>query len=334
MPLSPAQKTAPSTSSSPAPSEHNAYFGMFLGMLAAVGYSCANLALRSVAIAHDPAWAIWVTCIKAIPVCVVAWVIIAFNQYRGQDSLPPRRLLVSMIAAALLMQFGGNFMFQWALGLGGLVLVVPMLFATLIISGAICGRIFVGDNLSTRTLFSMGLLILAIVVLSFGASDATGRVSQDASMAAAIGACVIAAISGTVYGANGVFIRHLRTVEELPLATSLVMFSTVGIITLGITSVFALGPERMLETTPRQWSMFSIAGWCNAGAFFALGAALRRASVNQVNLINASQNAMCAIGGVMFFSEPATDSLLIGCVLTIVGILLIDNKKKSPSADA
>ena len=306
--------------------------GLLLGLFAAVGYSCANLALRSVSAPNDPAWAMWVSCNKAVPVFFVAWILIGIGVKRGRpDALPPRTLLLPMIVAALVMQFGGNVMFQWALGLGGLVLCVPMLFATLIITGAIAGQVFLNDRLTPRTSAALLLLIVAVVVLSIGASAATGRVMQDTSFTAVASACVISAIAGIAYGANGVFIRHLTAVRQLPIATSLVMYSTVGVATLGLGSLLFLGADRMLATTQQQWTSFYIAGGCNAVAFFALGAAFRRATVNQVNLVNASQNAMCALGGILFFAEPVTIWLEIGCGLTIIGILMIDNKRQQPT---
>ena len=47
-----------------------------------------------------------------------------------------------------------------------------------------------------------------------------------------------------------------------------------------------------------------------------------------VNVLNTSQNAMCALAGVLLFREPLTSPLVIGCGLTIVGLLLVDSGKK------
>ena len=65
----------------------------------------------------------------------------------------------------------------------------------------------------------------------------------------------------------------------------------------------------------------------NAAAFFAVAGALKRIPVTFLNILNASQNAMCAIGGVLLFAEPTTWPLILGCSLTIFGILLVDRGK-------
>jgi len=65
----------------------------------------------------------------------------------------------------------------------------------------------------------------------------------------------------------------------------------------------------------------------NAVAFFAVAGSLKRSPVTFLNILNGSQNAMCAIGGVLLFQEPLTRPLIIGCGLTIVGILLVDSGK-------
>jgi len=55
---------------------------------------------------------------------------------------------------------------------------------------------------------------------------------------------------------------------------------------------------------------------------------LKRIPVTFLNILNASQNAMCAIGGVLLFAEPVTSPLVTGCVLTMFGILLVDRGKQ------
>lgn len=303
--------------------------GTLLGLGAAVGYSLANLGLRHVSEPNDLAWAIWVSCIKASPAALLAWVIIALRATRGQQAMPPRKLWLPLLGGGLLMQFGGNVMFQWALGIGGLVVTVPVVFAAIITTGACLGRIFLNDPLSVRTLIAMGILIVAICAVTIGASDATSAVSDSADFSTVAMACIIATLSGVAYGTNGVFIRHVLVSNPISISATLVMFSTTGTVVLGITSFMTLGPERMIGTTFDQWMSMLVAGSANALAFFSVGAALKRLSVNRVNLLNATQNAMCALGGVLLFHEPFTTPLMIGCGLTIVGILMMDHGRRT-----
>ena len=61
-------------------------------------------------------------------------------------------------------------------------------------------------------------------------------------------------------------------------------------------------------------------GVFNLIAFAALTKALQMATVVFVNALNASQTAMAATIGVIFFQEPLTGSMLMGVLLTIFGL--------------
>ena len=95
---------------------HELRTGVLLGIVAAVGYSGANLALRQLAIPNDPGWAVWVTANKAIPAALIAWLMIFVQWSRGQPGLPPVRMIGRLILVGLFMQYGGNFMFQRVTG--------------------------------------------------------------------------------------------------------------------------------------------------------------------------------------------------------------------------
>ena len=63
------------------------------------------------------------------------------------------------------------------------------------------------------------------------------------------------------------------------------------------------------------------AGILNFLAFIALSVALKSLPVIAVNLLNASQVAMAAVAGILLFSEPVTNSLVIGVALTLIGLV-------------
>ena len=156
--------------------------GIVLGVISSIAYSAANLALREVAIPGDLDWAIWVTALKAVPAATVAWLLIGIRVWKKLPALPPRALVVKLILAALLMQYGGNLCFQWSLTLGGLAVSVPLCFAVLIVTGAWLGRIFLGDVLSVRTRWAIGILGVSIFFLTAGAQAATASIHGQANV--------------------------------------------------------------------------------------------------------------------------------------------------------
>ena len=91
---------------------------------------------------------------------------------RGQKVLPRAGVVGKLILAGLVGQLGGNVLFQWSLGVVGMALAVPLALGTIILGGALLGRIFLHEPLTTKTLVSTLVLIVAITVLSLGADDA------------------------------------------------------------------------------------------------------------------------------------------------------------------
>ena len=301
--------------------------GIFLGIVSSVSYSGANLALRDVAIPNDLGWAIWVTANKAWPAAILGWVLVGLRLRRGLPDLPPRSALLPLFLTGLLMQYGGNVAFQYSLSVSGLAIAVPLCFATLIVMGAWLGRIVLGDSLTPRTLASMAVLIIAIVFLSDGAEHATTAMHGEASTAAVLSGVVTACLAGCSWGTSGVIIRRYVT-SSLSVPTTLVVLSSTGVVVMGVHSLFATGLDRMAATTSAEWTSIIAAGVLNAIAFFAVAEALKRMPVTFVNILNTSQNAMCAAAGVLLFAEPLTTPLIVGCSLTMVGLLIVDSGRK------
>lgn len=297
--------------------------GVLLGICAAVGYSGANLALRQLAIPNDPGWAVWVTANKAIPAALVAWFMIMRQWSRGEPGLPPGRLIWRLILVGLLMQYAGNFMFQWSLSMGGLAVTVPVCFSMLIISGAWMSKLICNEDISVKTMSAIGILIVSVAVLSSGAGSATESMGHELSTMTTVLAVASAAVSGIAYGATGVVVRRLVT-GTLTIPSSLVVLSTTGAVTMTAHAFLIDGPARLIQLSEGHWPVIAGAGIMNAVAFFAVAGSLKRIPVTFLNILNASQNAMCALGGVILFAEPMTWPLIIGCGLTICGILLVD----------
>jgi drug/metabolite transporter (DMT)-like permease len=308
--------------------------GALLGVVSAVCYTGTNVALRDRELIRggDLDWAMWVTCMKSLPSAASAWLLLAGRASRGLPTLPSPRTVGLLLCVGLAVQAGGNLLFQWSLAICGLALAVPTIFATLILTGATLGRVWLGEGISARSAVAMGLLISSIAVLSLGADAAAramppGPPGVDPVLWVLFGVG-IAAVAGVLYGALGVVIRR-TTHENIPIPATLALVSTMGVIGMGVPALLLLGNEAFQAST-RAYEVMVFAGTLNAVAFFAIAGALRRLSVVQVNLINASQAALCALGGVMVHGERLSLWLVIGTGMTITGLGLMDRR---PPAD-
>ena len=302
---------------------------MLLGLTSAVGYSAANLALRRLSGDHaDLGWAIWVSAMKAVPTMVLALLLLTRRRIQGQPLYPTLRPIPALIVAGLVMQFGGNLGFQLALGHVGLAISVPLVFAFIISAGAFLGRIFLGDQVSRRTVMAIGVMMSSIVLLSYaamqtdeGTDSAAGYVEGIAWMGLLYGT-----MSGISYGVNGVVLRRVAR-RALPVESVLLIYSTTGVIGLSAVGAAMLGTDRLQAITSTQWLTMMTAGTFNAIAFFAVTHALKILNITHVNVINAAQNAMCAVGAVLLFAEPVTNPMAFGILLSITGLVLLDRKQ-------
>jgi drug/metabolite transporter (DMT)-like permease len=302
---------------------------MLLGLFAAATYSVANLALRALSKPDAGAgWDMWVAGTKAFPTFFIAVVLIAARRYRGLPSFAAFSFVWPIALAAVFNQLGGNFAFQLSLKMIGLAISVPICFASIICSGAVAGRMVLGDQVTIRNAVSMGLMVASIVFLS---SAASGRSSEGVQTAAeaiqhspTLGV-VLSMISGLCYGVSGVFIRRAVR-SQMPVAATLFLFSAAGFLLLCPASLCLLPLSAIANTTRGEWTTMAVAGTFNAIGFFAITHAMRSLTISRANVINASQNAMCAVGACLIFGEQLSSIGLLGIGLTITGLLVLDRR--------
>ena len=298
--------------------------GTWLAIFSAFCYTVSIVLLRDVARPDDPDWAIWVSCLKALPVMLAAGLVLAIQSRRGPVHFPSRRMIAALLATGLAMQFVGNVAFQWSLGLGGLALTVPVSQATLMLSGALLGWFALSEGVSRRSMAAMSLLIVSIAVLSIDAHKVSESVAQRTGPMVIVLTLVLAAAAGIGWGSAGVLIRHVVTTGAGVAATVLLM-SVTGVVGLGLTILVRRDPAWIVEQTrPHDLVVMLAAGAFTALAFFSLTEAMKYITIVRVTLLNASQIALTSLSGVVLFDEPFSTWLVLGTGLTIIGLLLID----------
>jgi DME family drug/metabolite transporter len=338
----------PSPPVAPGPDRAVIVRALLLGLLAAVTYSVANMALRGLSRTDGgPGWDMWVAGTKAFPTFAVAVVLLAMRKLKGETTFAAWDVVWPIAVAALFNQLGGNFGFQMSLRAIGLAISVPICFSSIICSGAIVGRIVLNDQVSIRTGISMALMIASIAFLSTAAKsraveptvidavsvvseesdDATSSLAETAkpaplSVAAGV---ALSMISGLCYGVTGVFIRKAVR-SQMPVAATLFLFSAAGFLVLCPLSLLMLPVQTIAETSTNEWLTIATAGIFNAIGFYAITHAMRYLTISRANIINASQNAMCAVGAVVVFDETLNLIGVIGISLTIAGLLVLDRR--------
>ncbi len=316
-------------------SENRAIVGTMLGLISAVGYTAANVCLR--ATTHcDP---YWVSCMKAVPTVVLLGIWLIFRAARGQRVLPTPRILVVLLCSALFMQFAGNVLFQWTLGILGIAVTTPMTTGSMIVTGAFLGRVFLGELFTVRNTVSIFVLFGAIVLLSFGVGvgDATGEDASFETPTAArfwmMGVAIVSAgCVGFAYSVMGVAIRYALD-RGTTIATTLCTSSFVGVVSLGLMSCKRIGVDGMLGTAWNDFTLMLAAGLLTTVSFVAIARALQLVTLIYNNALQASQAAMSAVAGIWYFQEPSSPSIWMGVVLTTIGLCIMERTsiRKEPS---
>jgi DME family drug/metabolite transporter len=298
-------------------------------MTASCLYTAASICQRQL-VACD---ALWAACVKAVPTMLLAAGGMWWLRRRGRP-WPAPRVFAALLLTGLLVQLAGNGAFQWSLAVVGLAPAVPLCFGALIVGGALLGRLYLGEPITVRAGLAMILLLAAIGLLAAGSKHTAAITSPPPAISPGLWSAlgVAAALgSGLAYAVQGAVIRHVAR-REVPVMYVLLVLSTTGVASLGTISILRLGADGIVGVSQGLWAWLALQGLFNAGAFYALSKSLQWVPMVQVNVLNASQIALAALAGVIFFHEEVTAYLLGGVGLTIVGLLLID--RGSPARTA
>jgi drug/metabolite transporter (DMT)-like permease len=292
----------------------------------AILYTASNIFLRC-SITSD---AMWVQCVKEVPIVILIgpWMFVRY--FRGQHVFPPAKVVAIILFAAVLTQFVGNWYFQFSLGIIGISLAVPILLGAIIVGGAILSRVFLGEAIAPRSAVAMAVLLVAIGLLGWAAQQSAAQVGDSTAvigetpplrMVEGVGAVVLA---GCAFAALTVTLRY-GVSGASPISTTTVLVGLVGVVGLGSMSYARLGWEKLAETTPTEFGVMLAAGVCNALAFLCMTKAFQLINVVRVNSISSSQCALAAIAGVFLFGEEWSLAMIAGVVLTVFGLCVMQS---------
>ena len=292
--------------------------GVALILLASLSYTVSLVCMRWVAEAHNP---IWVSCVRALPVTAVSWLLCGWHAVQGNPIWPRGRVLVVLLVAGVGVQFGGNCGLQWALGVIGLAMTVPLMYGTMIAGGALLGWLVLAESMSLRSWLAVILLMVAIGLISSGSGAFPVTFGETSLLRMTLGVAA-ACLAGISYASINVVIRRFVT-QNVSVAATLLVIGSTGVVVLGLTSAVTIGWQQMGDMDRESALAMFVAGVFNAIAFYAIASGLRLIPVVQANAINGSQTAMAAVMGVLFFNEPLGGGLLLGIGLLIIALLLM-----------
>ena len=297
-------------------------------IVSALGYTGANICLRQ--LAGDEVSRVVTICVKELVAVGVVGPWLLWRWAAGERFLPSGATLALLMAVGLAVQLVGNLGQQYAFGIIGLAVAVPVVYCVMLTMAALLGRFLLGERIAFRTILALLVLLGSIVLLGIGATQPGVPVAGVPRWGAGV-AVGLACAAGLTYATLTVTVRATvsRGVSQM-----VVVFTTTGVgaVSLGLLSLRADGIAAWQTLSGEHLAWMLAAGVLNLIAFVAITKGLHLTTAVHVNLLNASQVAMAAVAGIVLFREEVTAWLVIGVALTVVGMVLID--RRLPTAEA
>ena len=289
-------------------------------VVAALAYTAANVCLKDLAAVADNVWTI---CVKESVTAAVIGPWLLWQTARGRKVWPSPTEMLVLALVGLAVELVGNVCMLWAMRVLGLSIAIPVVSGTNLAISALFGWVVLGESVRPRTVLAIGLLIVAVALLSFQATRPNLPSPEPFHAALALaGAC----LAGTIFASMIVAVRK-SVIGTTPPAAAMFMICSMATLSLGPLSLWRLGGPALLATPPRQLSMMLLSGVLNLVGFFCLSRGLQLASVVQANVLNASQVAMAAMAGFIIFGERPGIAAIHGILLTIVGMVLVERPR-------
>lgn len=313
--------------------------GTLYCILAAASYTMMGICLRELSESCDP---VWVNSVQALVGTTVFGIYLIFTSVRGRSAWPPLAVAVGLMILGIITQLGGS-SYQWSLGVIGLAVGNPLNMGVMLVASALLGLLVLGERISWRGITAILLITISIFLLSRSAeatnqavsatdatADATDSQSMDSKEAATRSGSLrimmgiaAACFAGVAFAILTVGIRKTATEDTAPEAI-VFYINAMGIVFLGPWAMMRLGLDGMMATSARDFGVMLATGTFNLFGFLFVTKALQLTAVVRVNIINSAlTTALTVLAGIVIFAEPANRELVIGIILTLIGMVLI-----------
>ena len=299
----------------------------------AICYTAANVCLRQLA-----GWDVhpaWVIAVKELVTVIAVGPFLIWLVLQKKLTFWNPKVLAVLVATGIGVQLAGNMSVQWAFGTVGLTVSTPTAMGVMLVASAVIGIVWLGERVTRQSAIAITLLIVAITLLAVG----TGIGRQSGSVALTdmppIGTALLgvgaAALGGTMFATLAAAIRYAGS-RNTPVSVIVLVITGMGVIACGMISLNRIGLEGMAATPPDRLAWMLASGVFNLLGFLLITKGLQLTTLVHANVINASQVALAAVAGIVFFQEPNNAGIVAGIVLTIVGIFYLGGDKDEDEA--
>lgn len=304
------------------------HIGLGFCVASALGYTIANVLLRSLSTNADHLLTIFVK--ESVAVVLLGPVILVL-MLKGRFEWPSRRCTWLLVFAGIITQIGGNIPVLWSFSVVGMSIAVPIYIGMNLVGSALLGRIVLKEPVCIRTLCAIALLTVSVVLLNLGGSKAPDL--NEISLGKQILGASAAVLGGFCFAILAVSIRYALLTSETSKTSTfwvvVLMIPAAGTYVFGPTIFFQSGFEVFLAVSPTHLGKMLAAGLVNFVAFIMLSKGLQMVPVVLVNITSTTQVAMGTLLGILIFHESLSVWLIAGLLTAMSGVMLIGSKGKS-----
>ena len=328
--------------------------GTALIFLSTFFYAASNVVLRQ--LTQFEVDIDWFLCFKEATGVAILLPWIIFRLFQGRYRWVSKRLLLYILIGSVFCQLVGARLHMLGFAVLGLVIAVPLIQSSTMLGTAYLGRYFLGDPLSRRRKIAMGILIVAVILLSIGKEMAA---STETSFGIFLLVAAGTVVAGGAYSIYVVILRYAarrfwgteddvwasfrfsqwvgydfpknppqRLYSPMPVTLAMLIVLGVGILTFGSCLYWRQGLDGFTDVPPIAWKLVPITGLCNMIGFFFQIHGLRLTTAVQASLIAVSQIIVLSLIGMVFFDEPTNILVWIGLTLTAYGVVLSAKPEK------
>lgn len=341
--------------------KYRSYWAVIACFLSALCFALSNLFLRHLINYHlDNNWTLFFKEFTGVLV-LAPWILFCFIQKRYR--FLSVRLLSCVILAAIICELIAAKLHLWCYSTIGLAISVPVIQSASVIGSLLLGFFVLRDVVSRKKIVASIILINAIITMALGAQAVP--IDQDAKTSLMFLAGILAAIvAGIAYTIEFVLLRYaciqywrpmrgsgrknLKAESQhgidagkpaagekkpLPLLLVVFIFLFVGTLIFGADIYLKYDIEGFWDAPADCWTWVLLAGLFNVIAFILQIQGLRLTSVSQVTFIGVSQVIFLSLSGFFFFGESLNGFLILGLLLTSLGVYMSSTPETENSCD-
>jgi drug/metabolite transporter (DMT)-like permease len=211
------------------------------------------------------------------------------------------------------------------MGVVGLAITVPASLGVNLVGGAVLAQLLLRERVSPQSALAIGVVIVSIVLLSLGAGQVNRSIVTTAAVATGpfwIGLAIgVSCLAGVIWGMLNVVIRRSVT-QGVSIGLLAFIVPAMGALSLAPVTLWRHGLSGLFAPPANHLVLMLLCGVLNLAAYLAIIKGLEMTTVVRANVLSASQVALAAAAGLLFFRETPSPALVAGVSLTIAGMAL------------